>query len=304
MQTELSINPELEKWIIPLTRDEFEQLTQSILEDGCREPLVVWGNTLVDGHNRYRICTKHGVPFSTVQKDFTSIDDVKNWMICTQLGRRNVTPEQRDYLIGKLYKEQKKKHGGTGANQHTIEQSPQSDDSAKTSERLADQFRVGRATVERAERFADALDTLSKTCGEDIKNRILAREYHVTKSDVIKMSKLPAPQQQKVMSAVQSGSHAKDAIDRVFGCHPEEKPVIPEDPDDSRILRLPCGNPRCKNSVITTKKQYREFVGVYPEKYGRVHIMYCCKECRDAHMFRLNARLSNQEDLNGSACEC
>jgi ParB-like chromosome segregation protein Spo0J len=284
MQMELSINPELEKWIIPLTVDEFEQLTKSVLEDGCREPLVVWGHTLVDGHNRFRICTKHGVEFKTVQKDFESVDAAKDWMVRNQLGRRNVTPEQRDYLIGKIYKESKCQ------GQRNDLTYRQNDEKLKTSQQIADQFNVSSRTVERAERFADALDTVAENCGEQIKNSVLNRRHHVTKSNIMKMSKLPADKQRHVMAAVQNGKHAKDAMDNVFG-EPPEKPRIP-DMDSSEILRVPCGNPRCSNDVITTRKQYKKFVGVWPEKYGRLEIMYCSNRCRDIVLFRMQANLA------------
>lgn len=282
IQMELSIDPELEKWIIPLADDEFEQLTKSLLEDGCRDPLVVWGHTLVDGHNRYRICTRHGIEFRTVQKDFDSLEAAKDWMVRNQLGRRNVTPEQRDYLIGKIYKEKK---CGWGGNRQ--DSSRQNDDLNKTSQQIADQFKVSSRTVERAERFADALDTVASNCGEQIKNSVLNRRHHITKSDIVKMSKLPADKQRYVMAAVQTGKHARDAMDCVFGEH-TEKPKIP-DMDSSEVIRLPCGNPRCSNDVITTRKQYRDYVGVFPEKYKKVNIMYCCAGCRDAHIFRINA---------------
>jgi hypothetical protein len=37
---------------------------------------VLWGDILVDGHNRYVICTQHGLPFQTVQNPrFQSLED-------------------------------------------------------------------------------------------------------------------------------------------------------------------------------------------------------------------------------------
>ena len=51
----LKIDPEFQSQIPPLTDDEFKQLEENILKEGkLLSPLIVWNNTLVDGHNRYR----------------------------------------------------------------------------------------------------------------------------------------------------------------------------------------------------------------------------------------------------------
>ena len=93
------VNEELKAYIDPLTADEYEALERSLLAEGCRDALVLWGDTLVDGHNRYGICRKHDIPFQTVQNErFRSIDDVHLWMIDHHLGRRSVSDFQRGVL--------------------------------------------------------------------------------------------------------------------------------------------------------------------------------------------------------------
>ncbi|WP_025516536.1 hypothetical protein [Bordetella trematum] len=96
---DIEINEELRTYIDPLTPDEFAALEQSILAEGCRDALVLWGNVLVDGHNRYEICTRHGLEFRTMQNPrFRSFDDVRLWMIDNHLGRRSVSDYQRGVL--------------------------------------------------------------------------------------------------------------------------------------------------------------------------------------------------------------
>jgi transcriptional regulator with XRE-family HTH domain len=93
------VNEDLKAYIDPLTADEYASLEQSILAEGCRDALVLWGEVLIDGHNRYGICQKHGLPFSTVQNTrFRSMDDVHLWMIDQHLGRRSVSDFQRGVL--------------------------------------------------------------------------------------------------------------------------------------------------------------------------------------------------------------
>lgn len=96
---DITVQPELLAYIDPLTPEENEALERSILEEGCRDALVLWGNVLVDGHNRYRICTQHGLPFQTVQNTrFQNMEDVHLWMIDQHLGRRSVSEFQRGVL--------------------------------------------------------------------------------------------------------------------------------------------------------------------------------------------------------------
>jgi len=96
---DIIVNEELKAYIDPLTPEEHAALERSILTEGCRDALVLWRDVLVDGHNRYGICQKHGLPFKTVQSTlFKSIDDVHLWMIDQHLGRRSVSDFQRGVL--------------------------------------------------------------------------------------------------------------------------------------------------------------------------------------------------------------
>jgi polyhydroxyalkanoate synthesis regulator phasin len=96
---QITVLEELKAYIDPLTPDEHAALERSILAEGCRDALVLWGDVLVDGHNRYGICQKHGLPFQTVQNPrFQSMEDVHLWMIDQHLGRRSVSDFQRGVL--------------------------------------------------------------------------------------------------------------------------------------------------------------------------------------------------------------
>ena len=96
---DIVVNEELKAYIDPLTAEEYEALERSILAEGCRDALVLWGDVLVDGHNRYGICRKHGLPFQTVQNTrFQSLEDVYLWMIDQHLGRRSISEFQRGVL--------------------------------------------------------------------------------------------------------------------------------------------------------------------------------------------------------------
>lgn len=98
----ICVDKEFKNLIPPLTAEEYAGLEESILSEGCRDAIVLWGETIIDGHNRYEICTKHGMNFQTVQRDFGSRDDVIEWIIKNQFGRRNLPAYERARLALRL----------------------------------------------------------------------------------------------------------------------------------------------------------------------------------------------------------
>ena len=95
----ITINEELRSFVDPLAAIEYAALERSLLAEGCRDALVLWGDTLIDGHNRYEICQRHGIEFKTVQNTtFASLEDVMLWMIDNHLARRSVSDYQRGVL--------------------------------------------------------------------------------------------------------------------------------------------------------------------------------------------------------------
>ena len=96
---ELTIDPELEAVAPPLDETELEILRDDILEHGCKFPLIVWGDVIVDGHNRYNICKENDIPFRIEQMEFSDKTEAKIWIIKNQLGRRNLKKFQRCEMV-------------------------------------------------------------------------------------------------------------------------------------------------------------------------------------------------------------
>jgi hypothetical protein len=177
----ITVLKELKEFIIPLTEEEFGTLESNILAEGCREPLSVWQRNdqliLVDGHNRYKICKKHDVPFKLKKLAFDDIQEVKVWMVDNQMGRRNLTPDQLSYYRGLRYLNLRKKKGGYD----NVKAKGQAD--ASTSEFLAGKFNVSESTVKRDAKFAEGLDIINRT-NPGLKLKILTGEAKVKKGDV------------------------------------------------------------------------------------------------------------------------
>ena len=151
------IDPEINALISSLKPDEFAKLRESIQNEGCRDPLVVWKghDVLLDGHNRYAVCQELGKPFRVVELEFSDKDHAMLWILKNQLGRRNLSDFQFKLLLGREYELEKKVAWGGDRKSDTFKENqvPQSegdDYSTETAERLAKEHNVSRATVERS----------------------------------------------------------------------------------------------------------------------------------------------------------
>ena len=94
----LEINKKFRELIPPLDKDELDRLEKSIIEEGCRDPLIISDGEIIDGHNRYDICTKHNRPFKTKEKKFKDDNEKIIWIINNQLARRNISRYDRTRL--------------------------------------------------------------------------------------------------------------------------------------------------------------------------------------------------------------
>jgi N6-adenosine-specific RNA methylase IME4 len=98
----MRIKEEFRKLIPPLSKEEFEQLEQNCIKEGIRDAIVVWREFIIDGHNRYEIAQAYSLPFQVNEKHFENEDEVKEWMIVNQFGRRNLSNYQRSVLALEL----------------------------------------------------------------------------------------------------------------------------------------------------------------------------------------------------------
>ena len=118
------INEKFKTLIPPLNKAEYAELEKSIRKEGCREPLVTWNGYLIDGHNRYDICTRLNIKYKVINMPFESEEDAISWICSNQLGRRSISEETRKYLIGKRYEAEKiigERQSNRGINQYTPE---------------------------------------------------------------------------------------------------------------------------------------------------------------------------------------
>ena len=269
---ELRIDPEFEGKIPPLTAEEFQQLENNILADGVViNPIIVWDGVIVDGHNRYRIVSKHPeIQFSTCEKTFTDRYEAIAWICKNQLGRRNLTKEQKKYLIGKQYEAEKASHGGDRKSSEVKSSSQFGNliSSEKTCERIASENGISKNTVLRAEAFSKAVD-IADEIEPGIRDEILAGKLKPTEKDV----------------------HALARAD------PDERPAIIEEmrksPDEKRKAASPAKLP---DKPLTQVEQISEDMLTSRSKGTEADMLYELEDALDSMMFRWSMCLVNNRD--------
>lgn len=202
----ITILKEFKEFVTPLTDEEFQLLEKSILLDGCLESLVVWEKNgkflLVDGHNRFKICSKNNIPFKVRKTQFQSMDDAKLWMVDNQIGRRNLNDDQLSYYRGLKYLALKKRKGGF----QNVTKKGNSEQS--TSDQLADIFKISGSTIKRDAKFAEGINIIART-NPKLRAKILIGTVKVKKADVQILTEAKNPERLQIKNEADLYNKAK-----------------------------------------------------------------------------------------------
>lgn len=216
-QKNFVIDEEFSRLLPVGTKDEDIRLKESIIKEGCKEPIEIWKSPftaqdfLIDGHRRLKVCSEYNIPYKITYIKLANREKAIKYMINKQLARRNLTSEQRIYYIGKLYNEYKKSHGGDRKSSLHSE-----DLNGRTSENIADQHHIGKSTVERAGKYAEVLDKINETAGEDLKEKILRGDINISQQEIRELELIDKEEFNIVIEHLKSGDieKAKKKIER------------------------------------------------------------------------------------------
>lgn len=204
----LKVDPEFQGKIPPLTFEELNQLEANILRDGrIINPIIVWEGLIVDGHNRFTIAKKHPeIPFTVHEKEFSSRYEAIIWICKNQLGRRNLTPEQKKYLIGKQYEAEKMSHGandGFRGNQHELVSAGKRHlpTGIQTCKRIAKDNGVGKTYVKDAEQYARGVDAAEEAV-PGTRQKVLSGEVKPTAAEIASVARAPPEERPALVAEI------------------------------------------------------------------------------------------------------
>lgn len=89
---------------LPEKQAEFEKC---LIQEGCREPIIVWNGVIVDGYKRYRLCCDEGIDYTVEDMNFPSEEEVVSWVCRRRIPLYDKTSAACRYLVGRLYTAQK-----------------------------------------------------------------------------------------------------------------------------------------------------------------------------------------------------
>lgn len=190
---DIVINEKFRLLIPPLTKAEYSELEKSVKKEGCREPLITWNGYLIDGHNRYEICTRLNIKFKVIHMLFESEEDAISWICSNQLGRRSISEETRKYLIGKRYEAEKiigERQSNRGINQYSSGKKrgrPASGDYRhRTADKLGKEYHVSHGTIKNYGSFSKVVDRIGERAPE-LASRILAGKVKISQKGLAEL---------------------------------------------------------------------------------------------------------------------
>jgi DNA modification methylase len=230
------IREEFKKLIPALTAEEYKQLEANILSEGIRDPLVLWKGYLVDGHNRYAIATEHGLDYKTVNKDFKDSNEVKEWMILNQFGRRNLSNYQRSVLalqLKEVFSAKAKEKQIEGGKNKVVQKSEQAPIERKVITQIAKVANVSHDTIAKVKKI-EAVAT------PEVKAQLSTGELSINQAyQEIKKEEKKEQKEQERKELAEIGKTKKIDIDFRLGDFEEVFADIPDGSIDCIITDPP-----------------------------------------------------------------
>ena len=275
MLQNLSVDPEFQSKIPPLTAEERRQLEANILEEGrLLNPLIVWKGIIVDGHNRFEILKEHPeIEYTVLEKEFASREEAIVWICKNQLGRRNLTPEQRRYLVGKQYEAEKRAHGGS-RKMEGEQPSCHGDNlvsQPKTCERIAQENGVNWRSVIRSEKFAQNVDA-AEAAVPGTREKILSGKVKPTAAELTSVSRAAPEERPGLVAEICRPRQEKRTAQEKIEAQ-EAKPSLPE---------LPKPNTGRRSQSRRILKSIREMSEKMLQPTGEADVEDICYELGDA----------------------
>ena len=219
-----------------------------------------WNGILIDGYNRYKIVTKHNLPFNTVNKDFDSREEVLIWIISNQISRRNLTPMQLSHFRGLHYMADKKIQGTN--NQFVPKSEKGQNDpfhSGSTATRLAERYKVSPKTIKRDVKFAEALSIIGEISPE-AKRKILSGEVAINRSKLQTLPAAPIEKAKAIAAEIEMGTYSRRATQN------------PEQPETETNTKPEDTSPPIPHEIQELNQIIRDFASSFDSMLQKMNI--------------------------------
>jgi len=207
---ELIINPKFESMLCELSEEESQILEQKLLKEGFRGALTTTmlnGQlTLIDGHNRLKICKRHGIKPKFEEMFFESEEEIEMWILHNQMGQRNLTEMQKSCIRRDYYKANIREGGRPKKKLHMSICSFAPETKGPTTEIVGKKFKVSAATIDKDIKVASGIDKIAEVSVE-AKNKILSGKSGVTKQDMMDARKKTNEELEEIAKAIEDDEY-------------------------------------------------------------------------------------------------
>lgn len=235
--SQLKIDPEFQSKILPLQFEEEQQLEQNIIAEGrLLNPIITWNGYILDGHTRYRILKKHGfIKFEVEEIQLANKYEALAWICKNQLGRRNLSPERKKFLLGKEYESTKLAVGAPLGSKHGIRKCGQNDHiftESRTCQRIASEHGVGEKTVRRAEKYSQGIDAAEEAV-PGAQEEILTGRIKATDAQIAALPAIPKEERPAILDELrkEKGKRNENLLSRLKPERPPPKSAPPKPPE-------------------------------------------------------------------------
>lgn len=194
----------------PLSVEQFSSLESDILENSCYAPIIVNEDIIVvDGHNRFRICEKHGLPYKMLVFSFTDLLEAKQWALNTQKGRRNLDKWELGKIALKLKPEiEARAKANQGSRTDLSVKSPKGYTPTDTRKEAALTVGIGEQTMGRVAQLAETAPQVLKDA-LDRKEVSINRGWKILKA----VRQLPLEEQESAAAEMLPAVREIDQLD-------------------------------------------------------------------------------------------
>lgn len=235
--SQLKIDPEFQSKIPPLQFEEEQQLEQNIIAEGrLLNPIITWNGYILDGHTRYRILKKHGfIKFEVEEIQLANKYEALAWICKNQLGRRNLSPERKKFLLGKEYESTKLAVGAPLGSKHGIRKCGQNDHiftESRICQRIASEHGVGEKTVRRAEKYSQGIDAAEEAV-PGAQEEILTGRIKATDAQIAALPAIPKEERPAILDELrkEKGKRNENLLSRLKPERPPPKSAPPKPPE-------------------------------------------------------------------------
>ena len=246
----LKTDPDFQRLIPPLSSEAYEELELNIVCNGCKEPIIIWRDYILDGHNRYKICHEYDIEFRTENLDLNSKEEAISWICSNLLENRDMPENYRRYLIGKKYCLEKAAGAmnKTGANQYSVVSVNRKHHSGRTATIIGEEYHLSPSTVNKFLQYVKALDRLNIEYPDFVEG-VLYEKIKISQDNLIALAKKPKKTVSQIMqiAAINHRVSSEDLTLTIIHKESAPLPVVSK----STVKDMPAYDPDAYVSSLT-----------------------------------------------------